>query len=164
MGRHSSQTYAVTPLAQQLVGLLQPLTGRPRPTEDADLAALLAGVAGAHQLGMLQPAQLLHLQAPLARWRDEFGDAIASGSLRKHAVAPAVLGGSEARVAYRAQLLPRLPDPQARHLQGATGDRARQPWRVHGAAEQGEIDDKFVRWMRQGELRAPALPRNLDPA
>ena len=52
----TAQTYAVTPLAQQVVGLLQPLTQEQAP--DGDLAALLAGVAGAHQLGTLQPAQL----------------------------------------------------------------------------------------------------------
>ena len=42
--------------------------------------SLLAGVAGAHQLGTLQPAQLQHLLAQLARLYDEFADAIASGS------------------------------------------------------------------------------------
>ena len=46
----TGQTYAVTPLAQQLVGLLQPLTAD-TADQDADLASLLAGVAGAHQLG-----------------------------------------------------------------------------------------------------------------
>jgi hypothetical protein len=44
--------------------------------------------------------------------------------------------------AYRAQLLPLLGDPQARHLKGATGDMARQPWRVRWSAEQGAIDDE----------------------
>ncbi|MGQ3091881.1 MAG: hypothetical protein ACT6RP_00360 [Roseateles sp.] len=319
----TAQTYAVTPLAQQLVGLLQPLTAD-AADQDADLAALLAGVAGAHQLGLLQPAQLQHLLAQLARLREEFADAMASGSefqlrrarqrferaltlvdragealkaiieqaqthgdarlerlarelggaqasllamasqfnralqqadrqrvtlgstgvtttdvrrwlqavpqldalaaglvsiglhpvmvapqelvdgaeaeferdrpvaaapeglpaavaappgelavmslppemglmqqllngwteagLTEQPVAPAVLGGSYARAAYRAQLLPLLGDEQARHLQGATGDMARQPWRVRWAAEQGEIDDEYVRWMSQGAL------------
>jgi hypothetical protein len=316
------QTYSVTPLAQQLVGLLAPLTQG--PAEDGDLAALLAGVAGAHQLGTLQPAQLQHLLAQLARLYEEFADAIASGSefaLRRarqrfekaltlvdragealgaiisqaqeagdarlerlarelglaqarllamasqfnralqqadrqrvtlgstgitttdvrrwlqsqsdlpallagawerpvhpvlvsqhdlfdtaeaefersrpaatepmalpagqaappgelavlqlppemgqmqtlldtwraaghvsHDLAPAVLGGSYARSAYRAQLLPLLGDAQARHLQGATGDMARQPWRVQWTAEQGELDDPHVAWMSRGLL------------
>lgn len=319
----TAQTYAVTPLAQQLVGLLQPLTAD-ATDQDADLAALLAGVAGAHQLGLLQPAQLQHLLAQLARLREEFADAMASGSefqlrrarqrferaltlvnkandalkaiieqaqthgdarlerlarelggaqasllamasqfnralqqadrqrvtlgstgvtttdvrrwlqavpqlealaaglisvgaqpvlvapqelvdgaeaeferdrpvatapeglpaavtappgelavmslppemglmqallngwteagLTEQPVGPAVLGGSYARAAYRAQLLPLLGDEQARHLQGATGDMARQPWRVRWAAEQGEVTDEFVRWMSQGAL------------
>lgn len=317
----SSQTYAITPLAQQLAGMLQPLSAEDAG-EDADLAALLAGVAGAHQLGLLQPQQLRHLQAQLQRLREEFADAMASGSefqLRRartrferalalvdragealkaiieqaqgdgrlerlarelghaqagllvmasqfnralqqadrqrvtlgstgvtttdvrqwlqrvpelHAllgdalsigvqpvmvaaqelvdgaeaeferdrpakaesaglpearpapdgrlevlslppeldalqvllngwtaagqgtqpVGPAVLGGSYASAAYRAQLLPLLGDVQARHLKGATGDMARQPWRVRWSAEQGAIDDEFVAWMSRGEL------------
>ncbi|WP_457393573.1 hypothetical protein [Roseateles sp. P5_E1] len=75
----TGQTYAVMPLAQQLVGLLQPLTAD-ATDQDADLASLLAGVAGAHQLGLLQPAQLQHLLAQLSRLKDEFADAMASGS------------------------------------------------------------------------------------
>ena len=325
----TAQTYAVTPLAQQLVGLLQPLTQEQAP--DGDLASLLAGVAGAHQLGTLQPAQLQHLLAQLSRLYDEFADAIASGSefaLRRarqrferaltlvdragealgaiiaqaeaagdarlerlarelglaqarllamasqfnralqqadrqrvtlgstgitttdvrrwlqgqgdlatlmagawerpvHPVlvaqhdlvdtaeaeferdrpkpaeaaelpqgqaaptgelavmqlppdmgqmqalltawaeagaierdlSPAVLGGSYARAAYRAQLLPLLGDAQARHLKGATGDMARQPWSVRWSAEQGPVDDEFVRWMSRGAL----IPEPNDP-
>lgn len=322
----STQTYAITPLAQSVVGMLQPLTADTAGPDD-DLAALLAGVAGAHQLGLLEPQQLHMLQAQLARLREEFADAMASGSefeLRRanarferamalvdrasdavkaiieqaqasgharlerlardlasaqasllvmasqfnralqqadrqrvtlgstgvtttdlrqwlqrqagagelHAllgeslstgvhpvivaaqelvdgaeaeferdrpkpadvaglpaaqaapdgrlevlslpaelgalqlllhgwtaegrgaqpVAPAVLGGSYASAAYRAQLLPLLGDPQARHLKGATGDMARQPWRVRWSAEQGETDDPFVAWMSRGDL------------
>ena len=318
----TAQTYAVTPLAQQVVGLLQPLTQEQSP--DGDLASLLAGVAGAHQLGTLQPAQLQHLLAQLSRLYDEFADAIASGSefaLRRartrfekaltlvdragealgaiiaqaeaagdarlerlarelglaqarllamasqfnralqqadrqrvtlgstgitttdvrrwlqsqgdlaslingawerpvhpvlvaqrdlvdtaeaeferdrpkpaeaaalpqgqaaptgelavmqlppdmdqmqallsawaaadpveHDLAPAILGGSYARAAYRAQLLPLLGDAQARHLKGATGDMARQPWSVRWSAEQGPVDDEFVKWMSRGVL------------
>jgi hypothetical protein len=70
--------YELTPLATQLMSLLAPLT---RPAdEDAELGGLLAQVAGAQQLGTLQPAQLRHLQAQLARLHEEFADAIASGS------------------------------------------------------------------------------------
>lgn len=322
----SNQHYGVTPLAQQLLGLLQPLVSS-SAQQDADLSALLANVAGAHQLGTLDPAQLQHLQAQLSRLYDEFADAIASGSefhLRRarqrfgralslvekasealsaimvqaqeqgnarlerlarelglaqarllsmasqfnralqqadrqrvtlgstgitttdvrrwlqsvhflenlalgalsrpvHPVlvaqhelldtteaeferdrpaaptpealpnaqaapegelavmslppemsimqalltrwseageveqdlAPAVLGGSYARASYRAQLLPLLGDKEAQHLTGATGDMARQPWRVHWSAEQGECDDEYIRWMSRGVLRRP---------
>jgi hypothetical protein len=70
--------YGVTPRAAALMALLAPLT---QPAEqDTELAGLLAQVAGAHQLGTLQPSQLRHLQAQLARLHDEFADAIASGS------------------------------------------------------------------------------------
>ncbi len=328
----SQQHYGVTPLAQQLVGLLSPLV-KANGEQDADLAALLANVAGAHQLGTLEPAQLQHLQAQLSRLYDEFADAIASGSefhLRRarqrferalrlvdkagealkaiieqaqeqgnarlerlarelglaqarllamasqfnralqqadrqrvtlgstgitttdvrrwlqnvpflenlslgalsrsvHPVlvaqhelldtaeaeferdrpkpkeaealptaqaapegelavmslppemalmqallarwsadgevekdlAPAVLGGSYARASYRAQLLPLLGDPQAQHLTGATGDMARQPWRVQWTAAQGAIEDEFVKWMSVGVLRSTA-PEDLE--
>ncbi|MCV2348803.1 hypothetical protein [Paucibacter sp. Y2R2-4] len=319
----SNQQYGVTPLAQQLLGVLSPLVTS--SAQDADLTSLLANVAGAHQLGTLDPAQLQHLQAQLSRLYDEFADAIASGSefhLRRarqrfgkalslvekasealsaimvqaqeqgnaklerlarelglaqarllsmasqfnralqqadrqrvtlgstgitttdvrrwlqsvhflenlslgalsrpvHPVlvaqhelldtaeaeferdrpkpkemealptaqpapegelavmslppemgvmqalltrwseageieqdlAPAVLGGSYARASYRAQLLPLLGDKEAQHLTGATGDMARQPWRVHWTAEQGEVDDEYIRWMSRGVLR-----------
>jgi hypothetical protein len=318
----STQHYGVTPLAQRLVALLSPIT-QGQGDEDSDLAGLLAHVAGAQQLGTLDPAQLNHLKAQLLRLYDEFADAIASGSefrLRRarqrferalklvekasealtaiigeaqgdarmerlarelglaqarllamasqfnralqqadrqrvtlgstgvtttdvrrwlqnqhflenlalgvlqrpvHPVlvgqhelldtaeaeferdrpktaeaeplpdglqappgelavmslppemgqmralldrwaaegelecdlSPAVLGGSYARASYRAQLLPLLGDEQARHLQGATGDMARQPWRVEWSAEQGETTDEFIRWMSRGLLR-----------
>jgi hypothetical protein len=73
-----TQLYTVTPLAQQLMAVLAPLVRAPE--QDADLAGLLASVAGAQQLGVLEPAQLLHLQAQLSRLHDEFADAITSGS------------------------------------------------------------------------------------
>ncbi|HEY4081588.1 MAG TPA: hypothetical protein VGM81_12920 [Burkholderiaceae bacterium] len=318
----STQHYGVTPLAQRLVALLSPMT-QGHGDEDADLAGLLANVAGSQQMGTLDPAQLNHLKAQLLRLYDEFADAIASGSefrLRRarqrferalklvelasealtaiigeaqgdarmerlarelglaqarllamasqfnralqqadrqrvtlgstgvtttdvrrwlqnqhflenlalgvlqrpvHPVlvgqhelldtaeaeferdrpktataeplpegmqapagelavmslppemgimqallnrwsaegevecdlSPAVLGGSYALASYRAQLLPLLGDEQARHLQGATGDMARQPWRVEWSAEQGESPDEFIRWMSRGLLR-----------
>jgi hypothetical protein len=337
----SNQVYSVTPLAQRLMGVLSPLT-QGNSEHDADLAAMLANVAGAHTLGTLDPAQLHHLQAQLARLYDEFADAIASGSefhLRRarqrferalklvekasdalkaiieqaeaqgnarlerlarelglaqarllamasqfnralqqvdrqrvtlgstgitttdvrrwlqnvpflenlslgalsrpvhpvlvaqhelldtteaeferdrpkppevmalppgqaappgqlavlslppemdelqallgrwheagHAeqnLAPAVLGGSYARAAYRAQLLPLLGDAQAQHLSGATGDMARQPWRVRWSAEQAPVDDEYVQWMSRGVLysterqAAPTPPETPSPA
>lgn len=74
----TTQQYSVPPLAQQVMALLAPLVRA--PDDDADLAGMLASVAGAHQLGVLEPAQLQHLQAQLARLHDEFAEAITSGS------------------------------------------------------------------------------------
>lgn len=74
----TTQQYTVPPLAQQVMALLAPLVRA--PDDDADLAGMLASVAGAHQLGILEPAQLQHLQAQLARLHDEFAEAITSGS------------------------------------------------------------------------------------
>ncbi|MGQ0598535.1 hypothetical protein [Aquabacterium sp.] len=73
------QDYHLSPLAQQVHGLLAPLTTPPAAEYD-DMAALLAQVAGAQQLGLVSTNQLKHLHAQLARLHDEFSDAIASGS------------------------------------------------------------------------------------
>ncbi|MBI5924350.1 MAG: hypothetical protein HY836_02010 [Aquabacterium sp.] len=73
------QDYHLSPLAQQVHGLLAPMTTPPAAEYD-DMAALLSQVAGAQQLGLVSTNQLKHLHAQLARLHDEFSDAIASGS------------------------------------------------------------------------------------
>lgn len=73
------QDYHLSPLAQQVHGLLASLTSPPTVEHD-DMAALLAQVAGAQQLGLVNTNQLKHLHAQLARLHDEFSEAIASGS------------------------------------------------------------------------------------
>lgn len=75
----TGQDYTLSPLAQQVHGLLAPLTTPPAQEYD-DMAALLAQVAGAQQLGLVTTNQLKHLHAQLARLHDEFAEAIASGS------------------------------------------------------------------------------------
>ena len=74
----AAQDYRLTPLAQQVQGLLASLNNA--PSEDDDMGALLAQVAGAQQLGLVDAAQLQHLHAQLARMHDDFAEAIASGS------------------------------------------------------------------------------------
>jgi len=73
------QDYHLPPLAQQVHGLLASLTSVPAAEHD-DMATLLAQVAGAQQLGLVDTNQLKHLHAQLARLHDEFAEAIASGS------------------------------------------------------------------------------------
>ena len=73
------QDYHLSPLAQQVHGLLAPMTTPPAAEYD-DMAALLSQVAGAQQLGLVSTNQLKHLHAQLARLHDEFSDAIASSS------------------------------------------------------------------------------------
>lgn len=73
------QDYHLSALAQQVHGLLAPLTTPPAADHD-DMAVLLAQVAGAQQLGLVDTNQLKHLHAQLARLHDEFAEAIASGS------------------------------------------------------------------------------------
>ena len=75
----TAQDYHLPPLAQQVHGLLASLTSVPA-TEHDDMATLLAQVAGAQQLGLVDTNQLKHLHAQLARLHDEFAEAIASGS------------------------------------------------------------------------------------
>ena len=74
----TAQDYHLSPLAQQLQGLLAPLTRS--ADEDDEMAALLAQVAGAQALGLSDADQIQHLHAQLARRYDEFADVIASGS------------------------------------------------------------------------------------
>ena len=75
----TAQDYHLSPLAQQVQGLLAPLT-RADGAEDDDMATLLAQVAGAQALGLADASQIKHLHAQLARLHDDFADAIASGS------------------------------------------------------------------------------------
>lgn len=75
----TAQDYHLSPLAQEVHGLLAPLTTPPTAEYD-EMAALLAQVAGAQQLGLVSTNQLTHLHAQLARLHDEFSEAIASGS------------------------------------------------------------------------------------
>ena len=74
----SALDYHLSPLAHQTHALLAPLTTAPQ--DDDELSGLLAQVAGAQQLGVVDANQLQHLHAQLARLHDEFADAIASGS------------------------------------------------------------------------------------
>ncbi|WP_242671101.1 hypothetical protein [Hylemonella gracilis] len=83
-----SQDYRLSPLAQQVQGLLAPLT-RSGDADDEEMAALLAQVAGAQALGLADASQLRHLHAQLTRLHDEFAEAITSGSeARLRAAAP----------------------------------------------------------------------------
>jgi hypothetical protein len=116
---------------------------RPKPSEAAALPQGQAAPTG--ELAVMQlPPDMDQMQALLSAWA-------AAGPVERD-LTPAILGGSYARAAYRAQLLPLLGDAQARHLKGATGDMARQPWRVKWSAEQGPVDDEAVAWMSRGDL------------
>ncbi len=83
----STQDYHLSPLAQQLHPLLAPLASPvvtnadgEHHTADDDMGLLLAQVAGAQALGLVNANQLRHLHAQLGRLHDEFAEAIASGS------------------------------------------------------------------------------------
>lgn len=74
----TAQDYHLSPLAHQVQALLAPLARV--ASDDDEMAALLAQVAGAQALGLSDAGQIRHLHAQLARLYDEFADAIASGS------------------------------------------------------------------------------------
>ena len=76
----TAQDYHLSALAQQVHGLLASLSTPPQGDATDEMADLLAQVAGAQQLGLVNANQLKHLHAQLARLHDEFGEAIASGS------------------------------------------------------------------------------------
>ena len=76
----TAQDYHLSPLAQQVHGLLATLTSPPQGDAADEMADLLAQVAGAQQLGLVNANHLKHLHAQLARLHDEFAEAIASGS------------------------------------------------------------------------------------
>jgi hypothetical protein len=76
----TAQDYHLSPLAQQVHGLLATLTSPPQGDAGDEMAELLAQVAGAQQLGLVNANHLKHLHAQLARLHDEFAEAIASGS------------------------------------------------------------------------------------
>lgn len=76
----TAQDYQLPPLAQQVHGVLASLTTGSAGAAGDEMADLLAQVAGAQQLGLVNANQLTHLHAQLARLHDAFAEAIASGS------------------------------------------------------------------------------------
>ena len=69
-----------------------------------------------------------------------------------------VLGGSFGKAAYRLQLLPLLGDPQARTLQGQTGDLARLPWQAGFLPRVEQLDDPVVAAMSAGAVHPDPSP------
>lgn len=59
-----------------------------------------------------------------------------------------------AQVAYKAQLMPLLGDAQAQDLPGATGELARQPWRVEWQTDLVALDHPAVSHLSAGQLRS----------
>ncbi len=63
-----------------------------------------------------------------------------------------------AQVAYKAQLLPLLGDAQAKDLPGATGDLARQPWRLQWHNVLSPLKHPAVSHLSSGQLEPIATP------
>jgi hypothetical protein len=83
------------------------------------------------------------------------------------AVLPAHPGSRHARyaeVAYKTQLLPLLGDAQAQELPGATGELARQPWRVEWHNDLASLDHPEVSHLSTGHLRSLLAPPQAQSA
>lgn len=121
----SQRQYGLTPLAQQVSGLLATLV---QPVED-ELAGLLGQVVGADQLGTLQGNQVHMLQAQLVRLHHEFSDAIASGSEFR-------LREARKRYDRAARLIDRASSAITAIISNARGERAlEQAARALGLAQ-----------------------------
>ncbi|XDF35430.1 hypothetical protein RBH89_25055 [Paracidovorax avenae] len=129
---------------------------RDRPTQGPaeDLPGAQEAPAGTLAAVAL-PRELGDLSDLLAAWTLEAPAGEAAGAPRD--VAAALLGAEPhsaryAQVAYKAQLLPLLGDPQAGVLPGATGALARQPWRVEWEAAIQALDHPQVELVSRGRL------------
>lgn len=104
------------------------------------------------------PQELGALADLLAQWHND--------AALPHDVADALLGETPqdtryAQVAYKAQLLPLLGDPQAAGLPGLTGALARQPWRVEWEPRTHKIKHAEIALLSRGQLvPADAAPPN----
>lgn len=111
----------------------QALAAESLPSPQAAPEGDLAAVALPQELGALSDllAQWGQLAQPVPA--DPAPEAAVHWHDIAHAVLPPLPGQEHARyaqVAYRAQRMPLLGDAQAQDLPGATGQLARQPWRV----------------------------------
>ncbi|WP_240939224.1 hypothetical protein [Diaphorobacter sp. HDW4A] len=135
---------------------------RPAPLQDEALPESQEAPEGSLKAVAL-PKELADLNMLLAAWHIDGDDSA-------HTVTDALLGSNPAdaryaQIAYRAQLMPLLGDPQAEVLPGATGEFARQPWRVQWLATQKRIRHPQVELLSQGTLvPASALIDITDPS
>lgn len=84
-----------------------------------------------------------------------------------HALLHPLAGEAQARyaqVAYKAQLMPLLGDAQAQDLPGATGELARQPWRVQWQGALQALEHPAVSHLSAGVLRSIHAPDTPPPA
>jgi hypothetical protein len=146
---------------------------RDRPSAQAaqPLPAAQAAPVGDLSAAAL-PQELSDLSALLAQWAvAENGAADADGATVRavHAALLADTDGVAARyaqVAYKAQLLPLLGDAQAQGLPGATGDLARQPWRLQWHNMLTAVDHPTISHLSGGQLEhfgATPSPSDIQP-
>ncbi|MBS0294604.1 MAG: hypothetical protein JSS01_19030 [Proteobacteria bacterium] len=138
---------------------------RPQPTQAEELPAAQDAPEGSLSAVAL-PRELHDLNALLGDWQQAGGAPLRS--VADALLGPRALATRYAQLAYKAQLLPLLGDPQAEVLPGATGALARQPWRVQWLAEQQALahDDiallSLGHLVRSGHEEPPAPPPPAD--
>jgi hypothetical protein len=156
------QDYRLSPLAQQVQGLLAPLT-RSGDAEDEEMAALLAQVAGAQALGLADASQLRHLHAQLTRLHDEFAEAITSGSEALLRAAAPRFERALALVARAGEMLTVLIRSDARGEGGAAQDvadaRLEREARALGQAQARLLTmaSQFTRALQQADRQRVTL-------
>ena len=147
----TSQDYHLPPLAQQVQAMLAPLSRA--SSEDDDMAALLAQVAGAQALGLSDAGHIRHLHAQLARLHDEFADAIASGS-------EARLREAQPRFERALRLVERAGEALTALIRSEHGDtRLEREARTlgHGQARLLSMASQFTRAMQQADRQRVTL-------
>ncbi|HQQ71963.1 MAG TPA: hypothetical protein PLL92_16890 [Alicycliphilus sp.] len=127
---------------------------RPAPAQAEELPSAQDAPAGTLAAVAL-PRELGDLNQLLSAWSTEPGQ---ERSVQDALLGPRPGATRYAQLAYKAQLLPLLGDPQATVLPGATGELARQPWRIEWQAEAEAVDHHQVELLSRGLL----LPQAQD--
>jgi hypothetical protein len=146
----------ITALAQQeLLDVTEAEFERDRPQTIVDEGLPTAQVAPSGSLQAIAlPSELGDLVQILSRWQEAGQE-----TQNMHSVKDTLLGESlpaDARytqIAYKLQLLPLLGDAQAQSLPGATGDLARQPWRVHWHNALDAFEHPNLTHLSAGDIR-----------
>ncbi len=124
---------------------------RPAPEQAEELPSAQDAPAGTLAAVAL-PRELGDLNDLLSRWAMEPAPDGAARSVQDALLGPIPGATRYAQLAYKAQLLPLLGDPQAQVLPGATGALARQPWRVQWQAEAEAVDHHQIELLSRGQL------------
>jgi hypothetical protein len=127
---------------------------RPQALRDEPLPVAQAAPLG-DLTAVALPQELASLSGLLAQWAS---DPSTDNPGAARAVQDALLADADglparyAQVAYKAQLLPLLGDAQAQDLPGATGELARQPWRVQWHTDLAALEHPAVTHLSSGLL------------
>lgn len=140
----------------------RPQAFRPEPLPEAQTAPVgdLTAVA--------LPRELSDLSALLAGWSQSHAELTEGGVVPARTVHDALLSDESsqpwryAQVAYKAQLLPLLGDSQAKDLPGATGDLARQPWRLQWHNVLAALDHPEISHLSSGALEHTSHPTAVE--